>query len=288
MKRFYIIIYSSLFLFAGCGVPKDIAYFQGIENLSGEQLGELIVPYTPLIYPDDMLSILVFSKDADIVAPYNPSYYSSQRGEGLPSQRDNLKSFYHVDPQGRIHFPVLGEMQAGGLSPAELEEAIAAALVSQVPDVSVKVDILNYEVTIMGEVRQQGRLKVLNNRVTLLEAIGAAGDLKLNAERKNVLVIRKVNGVLHYGVVDVTDVSLFSSPYYYLRQRDVVYVEPNDAKKRDSRYSTERHMTIQTINSVLDAAALITTWISGKSEEEGDDDEEENNENGQEQQLFIY
>lgn len=288
MKRFYIIIYSSLIFLAGCGVPKDIAYFQGIEKLTNEQLGALILPYTPTIYPGDMLSILVFSKDADAVAPYNPPYYSSTKMVASLDEKENLKGFYPVDPEGMIDFPQLGQIQVGGLSPAELEELIRVRLARQVEDVSVKIDIINYEVTLIGEVRNPGRLRVTNNKLTILEAIGAAGDLGLNAERKNVLVIRRTHGEPEYGFVDMTDVSLFSSPYYYLRQRDVIYVEPNDAKKLDSRFSTERYLTFRTVNTLLDAAALVTTWIQVKSEEEENEEDEENPENSREQQLIVY
>lgn len=113
----------------------------------------------------------------------------------------------------------------------------------------------------MGEIARPGAVTVSNDRLTILEAIGRVGDCTINANRTNVLVIRDNNGQKEFGRIDLTNPSVFSSPYYYLRQNDVVYVEPNDAKKRNAKYSQAQQYSITVFSSILSAVSVITTVI---------------------------
>ena len=113
----------------------------------------------------------------------------------------------------------------------------------------------------MGEVSRPGAISVKNDRLSILDAIGQVGDLTINANRKNVLVIRDNNGQKEFGRLDMTDPAIFTSPYYYLRQNDVVYVEPNEAKKKNARYSQAEQYSITVFTSILSAISVITTVV---------------------------
>ena len=125
----------------------------------------------------------------------------------------------------------------------------------------VNVQIANFKVTMMGEVSRPGAISVKNDRLSILDAIGQVGDLTINANRKNVLVIRDNNGQKEFGRLDMTDPAIFTSPYYYLRQNDVVYVEPNEAKKKNARYSQAEQYSITIFTSILSAISVITTVV---------------------------
>jgi polysaccharide export outer membrane protein len=128
-----------------------------------------------------------------------------------------------------------------------------------VSDALVNVQIVNYKVTLVGEVSKPGAISVKNDRISILDAIGQAGDLTINANRTNVLVIRDNNGEKEFARMDLTKPDIFTSPFYYLRQNDVVYVEPNKAKKRNSRYSQAQSYNVTIISTVLTAVSVIST-----------------------------
>ena len=113
----------------------------------------------------------------------------------------------------------------------------------------------------MGEVARPGVVSIRNDRVSILDVLGLVGDLTINANRKNILVIRDKEGQKAFGRLDITDPAIFTSPYFYLQQNDVVYVEPNKAKKRNARYSAAQQYTITVFSSILSAISVITTVI---------------------------
>ena len=125
----------------------------------------------------------------------------------------------------------------------------------------MNVQIVNYKITIIGEVSRPGESSVKNDRISILDAIGQVGDLTINANRQNILIVRDNNGEKEFARLDMTDPALFASPYYYLKQNDVVYVEPNDAKKKNSRYSQAQQYSITVFSSILSAISVVTTVI---------------------------
>lgn len=127
--------------------------------------------------------------------------------------------------------------------------------------VNVNVQIVNFKITMMGEVARPGVVSIKNDRVSILDVLGSVGDLTINANRKNILIVRDQEGQKEFGRVDITDPAIFTSPYFYLHQNDVVYVEPNNAKKRNARYSAAQQYTITVFSSVLSAISVITTVI---------------------------
>ena len=250
-----------LLLGTSCSVPKDVAYFQGIDSLSVEQVELMNQNYSSQICPDDRLSITVTAWDATVVTPFNPPVYAyAAEGEEKIQLSQQLQT-YLVDKEGNINFPVLGKIHVAGLSKQELNEKLRVEISKYVKDANVNVQIVNYKITMMGEVARPGTVQVYNDRITILDAIGRVGDLTINANRKNILVIRDNDGQKEFGRLDITNPSIFSSPFFYLRQNDVVYVEPNDAKKRNARYSQAQQYSITVFSSILSAISVVTTVI---------------------------
>ena len=259
-KFIAIAIFFTL-LVTACSVPKDVTYFQGVDNLTTEQLEQMSQTCSTKICPDDLLTITVTGWDPTVLTPFNPPVYSFvAEGEDKIQKSDQLQT-YLVYKDGTINFPILGKVQAAGFSKQELAENLRVAIDKYVKDVNVNVQIVNFKVTLMGEVTRPGTVAIKNDRVSILDVLGLVGDLTINANRKNVLVIRDKDGKKEFGRIDMTDPAIFTSPYFYLRQNDVVYVEPNKAKKKNARYSQAQQYSITVFSSILSAISVITTVI---------------------------
>ncbi len=172
--------------------------------------------------------------DAEAVKPFNlPVLLNNNVMNGYTNGNANPQG-YLIDAEGNIDFPVLGKIKIAGLNRNEATELLKEKLKPYLKEVSILIRILNFKVTVLGEVRNPGSFNIPNERITLLEAIGIAGDLNITAVRKNVLVIRDENGKKTEYRVDLTKKGVFVSPVYYLNQNDVVYVQPNRAKINSS------------------------------------------------------
>lgn len=258
-------LFPALFLFflllGSCKVPKDVAYFQGVDKLTPERLEAMSQTYTSQICPDDLLTITVTSWDPTVVTPFNPPTYAyAAQGESHVSFSEQLQT-YLVDSEGNISFPVIGKVKAAGLSRQQLAENLRSSIATRVPDAQVNVQIVNYEITVLGEVARPGIITIKNDRVSILDALGRVGDLGINANRKNILVMRDNNGQKEFGRMDITSPDIFTSPYYYLHQNDVVYVEPNDPKKKNANYSQAQQYTITIVSTILTAVSIITSVV---------------------------
>lgn len=253
--------FLSILFLGACGVPKDVAYFQGVDQLSPEEIEKMSQTYTSKICPDDLLSITVTAWDPTVVTPFNPPPYSYASQGDITVQSSSQLQTYLVDQEGCINFPVLGKIEVAGLSKQELRETLQNRISKYVKDPIVNVQTINYKVTFMGEISRSGSITVRNDRLSILDAIGQQGDLTINANRKNILVIRDNNGIKEFGRIDLTDPAVFASPYYYLRQNDVVYIEPNDAKKRNARYSQAQQYNLTIFSTILSTVSVISSII---------------------------
>jgi polysaccharide export outer membrane protein len=232
---------------SSCVSKKEVVYFQNAKDF------ETIVDtdtFTPKFKVNDIVSIFVSTFDLEAVKPFNLLVEGS--GEtGQPKLID-----YLVDIEGNIDYPVLGKVKLLGLTVQEAQELFKEKLALYLKDPIVNIRILNFRVSILGEVRSPGRYDVSGERITILEAIALAGDLNIKGQRDNVLVIRDFNGTKTYTRVDLTNKELFNSPVYYLTQNDVVYVEPNNSAVSSASGDT-RIGTIISITSFLITTALI-------------------------------
>ncbi|MEP3836979.1 MAG: polysaccharide biosynthesis/export family protein [Algibacter sp.] len=219
-----------LLLFTSCASKKDVVYFQNAKDF--ETLVDTDT-FTPKFKVNDIVSVFVSTFDLEAVKPFN-----MYRSSGTQSEIVD----YIVDINGNIDYPVLGKIKLIGLTIEEAKALFKEKLSDYLKDPIVNIRILNFRISVLGQVNAPGRYEVSGERITLLEAIAMAGDLNIKAERKNVLVIRDFNGTKTYSRLDLTSKELFNSPVYYLTQNDVVYVQPNKSAisgaSGDSRIGT--------------------------------------------------
>lgn len=234
-KLTLILIAATSLLLASCGSVKDIAYFQ---NKVVDQPEKVDKHGGIVIQPKDMLSIVVSSRNPELVAMFNLpviTYQAGQEVETLAGYNQRLVG-YVVDNAGMIDFPVLGPMKVEGMTRWELSEMIKKKLISggYLTDAVVTVQFLNFKVSVLGEVTMPGTYTIEGDKVTVLEALSMARDLTIFGQRENVSVIREQGGQRTIYTINLCDVDLFKSPAYYLQQNDIIYVEPNKQKARQS------------------------------------------------------
>lgn len=250
-----------VFMFGACSAPKDVVYLQGVDKLTPEQVSQMTQTYTSRISKDDLLSISVTASDPTVTTPFNPPVFSyAQQGE-QPIVAAQSMYTYLVDSDGNINFPVLGKIHVAGLSKQELCDEMQKKLSKYIEDPLVNVQITNFRITIMGEVNRPGIFTIKNDRLSILDAFGYVGDLAITANRKNILLIRDNDGQKEFVRMDITDPALFASPYFYLKQNDVIYVEPNLAKQRNSRFSQSKQYNITVFSSIISAVSVLTSMV---------------------------
>jgi polysaccharide biosynthesis/export protein len=225
IKYFSILIV--MFTFVSCVNTKNATYFSDQKN------GSFAAPTVPklVIQPNDLLSISVSSLNAEASAVFNQANNSGANTNNTTTTTTTATGFL-VDGAGNIQYPFLGQVPVAGLTKEELKDKLTKALVDKklLVDPILTVRFLNFKVTVLGEVAHPTVVTVPSERISLLEAIGLAGDLTIYAQRDNVLVIRDENGQKITQRLNLNSTELFSSPYFYLKSNDVVYVEPNKSK----------------------------------------------------------
>ena len=223
-----------ILMLTSCSTVKDIAYFQN--KIVNEP--EAIDKHAGIvIQPKDMLSIVVSSRNPELVAMFNLPVISYQAGsESVAGAGQQRLLGYVVDNNGQIDFPVLGPIDVAGLTRWELSELIKKKLLDGglLTDAVVTVEFMNFKVSVIGEVNSPGTFTIQGDKVTVLQAISLARDLTIFGERENVTVIRERDGQRTMYEINLCDVSMFNSPAYYLQQNDVVYVQPSAVKARQS------------------------------------------------------
>ena len=259
-SRIYTFLLVVACLCCGCVTQKKMTFLTDVDQSTADSLNPKFERQVePHIKAGDALSITVSALDAEAVVPYNlPTTVYSAPGSSTVNTTPSLQS-YLVDAEGNIQFPILGALHVEGLTRSEVATMVRERLQTQVVDPTVNVQLLNPTVVVMGEVSRPGRQSMPNGRLTLLEAIGAAGDLTIYGRRDNVLVSREVNGQLEFARIDLTSADLFTSPYYYLQQNDVIYVSPNKVRAINS---TNLGLWLSMVSTVASAATVIVTVVN--------------------------
>jgi polysaccharide export outer membrane protein len=229
LLRFTLTVFG-LLLITSCASKKDVIYLQDISRLDSISSA---VSYETIITPNDILAITVTAENMDAVKPFVLPVTNS-RDVNEDAQPARITQPYLVSPSGEINFPKLGMIKVGGKSREVVAESITEKLKAYVKNPRVDVRIQNFKVTVLGEVSSPGTFQINDERLTILEALGLAGDMTIYGERGNVLVLREEGGLKKYGRVDFTKSDFLDSPYYYLRQNDVVIVEQNKAEVQKS------------------------------------------------------
>ena len=242
-----------------CSQQKNIAYFQNIDQVS-ELNGS---SFEPTIQPDDLLLIIVSAPDHEAAFPFNLTTENIPTvvGQGVMAQRQ--QQLYLVDKNGAIDFPVLGQIQLGGLTKTEIVKHLKDKLVQYIKNPIVNIRIMNYKVTVQGEVTRPGSYPINSERVTVVEALSMAGDLTIYGKRNNIVVVREVQGKKTIGRIDLTKADFINSPYYYLSQNDLVYVEPNKAKSSSSTFN--QNTTVWISIASLVSSAIFSILLINKN-----------------------
>lgn len=250
-------------LAASCSTPKNVSYFQGAENAEVFEIATAQMQQIK-VRPYDKLSITVSCKDPALAQMFNLHVFTNSVSQksGFSGTGSQLRDYnvgysdgiqgFTVSPEGTIDYPVLGVIKVAGMTRSELAAFIKGEIVGRglIKDPVVSVEFLNVGVSMLGEIMHPGRYDINTDVLTIVEAISLAGDLTINGQRQNIKVMRKDGDKLQTYVVDITDTQkLLNSPAYYLQQGDVIYVEPNTIRKRN---------TIANGNSVTN----ISFWIS--------------------------
>lgn len=244
-------------LLGSCAAPKNISYFQDLQPGESELL--ITEPVEIKIKPKDKLSILVNSQDPRLTNLFNLPILSQQIGVDNNYAQSRGLSGYTVDKNGCIDFPVLGEIKVQDMTREDVGAYIKKELVTRdlIKDPVVTVEFMNLSISVMGEVNKPGRYNIDRDHLTVLDAISMAGDLTIFGKREKVLVLRQEQGKQSvYGVDLNSGEHIYTSPVYYLQQGDVVYVEPNDTRKRQS---TVNGNNVRSTSFWISIASLLTS-----------------------------
>ncbi len=252
-----ILIPVLLFHFFSCTVPREYVYLNDIENLRDTLMGPIKPFREQQIMPDDLLSIQVSALNPEDVQMFNITGLGTQT---MSSSQFNPQTLgYLVDKQGQVSLPYVGEFDAGGLTLRELEIFLSQKLKKYVKEPVVRVRFLNHTVTILGEVSNPREIPMNYERMTLAEALGNVGDLKTTAYRTNILVVREDKGYRISGRVDLTSKTVFNNPFFYMQNRDMVYVEPVQAAYVNRTDKISKYLGTGTaiLSIVLSVVALL-------------------------------
>ena len=217
--------------------------------------------YGNKIVPNDLLRITVTADDPKSVAPFNLPLVSFINPDQADVGFSNTLQSYLVNNEGYITFPVLGEVKVGGLTREECARMLEKKISEYAKNPLVTVTIANFRFTVLGEVNAPGIKSVVNDRTSILEAIGKAGDLNLFARRDNIMLIREENGKREVHRIDLGDASLMNSDIYYIKQNDVIYVQPNKYKEKNSRYSQRDAYEISVFSAIVSTVSVIASLL---------------------------
>ncbi|MBR1793265.1 MAG: polysaccharide biosynthesis/export family protein [Bacteroidales bacterium] len=251
---------ATLYFFSACESAEEIAYIHDAPRDAKEGLSGT---FSNGIQPNDQLYIYVESEEAGAAIPFNQetNKVAVKDGAVLNSTNGAVKvQGYLVNQSGSITFPVLGELSIQGLTHHQLADMIKKRLIDEghLTNPVVTVKLMNFKVCILGDVARPGQIVVDGERITIFEALSRVGDLTIYGQRQNVTIIREENGVRTIGEVDLSSKDIFQSPYYYLHQNDVVYVEPNMRKKKNAERDP---MTMTYVSSAVSIISVLSTVV---------------------------
>lgn len=260
--RLILVLLTGITLFS-CKSPKKLTqqaiYFK---EISDSMLQKAARQYEPILQKGDILSIVVITPNEASSKLFNrPNTSESSSGtQGGGGAESSPSLGYLIDEKGNISIPYLGRIKAAGITRTELNETLETQLRQFIDSASVTVRLSNYRVTILGEVAKPGTYSIPSERVTILDAIGLAGDLTIYGKRNNIRVIRQTDSVKETGTLDINKGDIFNSPFYYLRQNDIVYVEMNESKIVNSDQSSLR--TFGIVLGIVSALGVVVSTIN--------------------------
>ncbi len=251
-KKILILFFiTSFFILTSCASKKKIVYMQNADS----SLGKSEKLFETKLQPDDLLLIHVSAKDLESAQPFNLEILmvppAGSTGAGQRQQQ-----LYMIDNEGYIQFPVLGKLKIGGLTRAQAINLFTEKLNEYLQSPIVNLRIMNFKVSVLGEVHRPGTYNIPTERITLLDALSMASDLTIYGQRKNILVIREIEGKKTTQRVDLTSSDFINSDFYYLKQNDVVYVEPNKTRTNASAVGPNISIALSVVSLLVTIFAL--------------------------------
>lgn len=249
-----VLCISGAFFISSCISSKNVSYFENLSTAKRSTM-ESVAPFAePIIQTDDILAVAINTIDPQSASVVNQAGTTLAVPSSTGSGREQV-SGYLVDKNGEIELSLIGKIKVAGLTTFEAKELIKQKASRDLKDPNVTVRFANYKISVLGEVNRPTVYTVPNEKVTVLDVLSLAGDMTIFGRRDNILVIRDVDGKKEFGRLNLNSSDIFSSPYYYLKQNDVVYVEPN--KQKVIALNNGTRTTIALIVSALSTAALI-------------------------------
>ena len=263
MKKYLFIALLAAGMMSSCSSYKNVPYMQDIETVNN--YGKVIPLYDAKIMPKDLLSITINTTDPQAAAPFNLTVQTPLNAAltNINTTTQPTLQQYLVNNKGEIDFPVVGRLKVGGLTKNEAEDLIREKLqpyLKETPIVTVR--MANYKISVLGEVARPGTFTVSNEKVNVLEALAMAGDMTVYGVRTNVKLIREdADGKREIVQLDLTKSDLILSPYFYLRQNDILYVTPNQTKAKNSDIGTTTTTWISATSIMVSIASLIVNIL---------------------------
>lgn len=264
MKKFFlpIVVLTMVVLLGSCSSGKDVPYFQNIDEISLAGSKGL---YDAKIMPKDMLTITVSTTDPAAAAPFNLSVGNMVGASGQLSNGGGNLQGYLVDNDGNINFPVIGHMHVQGMTKSQCQDMIREKLLpymaaTENPIVTVRMS--SYRVTVTGEVNRPGVIPVSTEKMSIVEALAQAGDLTVYGKRDNIMLIREdETGQKKMVRLNMNDANLINSPYYYLQQNDIIYVQPNSVKAKNAGIGPSTTLWFSFIGIVTSISSLLVNIL---------------------------
>ncbi|MDO9634449.1 MAG: polysaccharide biosynthesis/export family protein [Paludibacter sp.] len=266
MKKI-VLFYLLVILFAGCNAYEKIAYLQQAGSQAQFTETDRNPVPEPILKVGDVLLITVNTNNPEAAIAFNmpliPSGGEATRsytlGGGTNVSYGLSMQNYLIDMQGELIFPVVGKIKAGGMTKNELAEQIKSSIYPQylTEEPIILIRFVNFKVSVLGEVFRAGTFPIDNEKVSIFEALAMAGDMTIYGNRASVLLIRENNGERETVRLDIRDKNLVNSPYFYLQQNDVLYVEPNSSRARSSAIGTAESLSISIVGTLISLSSLI-------------------------------
>ncbi len=251
MKHLLLLLLAAFILCTSCATKKSIIYFQDAETIEGQPIPKT---FEPLVETSDILYITISSPSDEVVRPFK----RNESADGRGGTANPALQGYLVNKDGEINFPYLGAFSVSGKTRNEVVNELTLELNKYIKDFVVDVRIINFKVTVLGQVFSPGVYTIDNERVTLPEAIALAGDFTTDGKRVDVTVIREENGKRKVGKIDFTSTDFFDSEFYYLKQNDVVYVEPSLKGVKKSGFIPDVPALLSLVTIVLSTVIILT------------------------------
>ena len=257
--QFFIFGIFAALLLTSCGSTKNVAYFRNSDSINFEKSRFL---YDARIMPKDQITISVNTTNSEASLPFNLLLQNAyQQGRTISSGAGGTLMPYLVDNQGFINFPIVGKLHVGGLTKSEAEKLVTEKIrpyMAESENPVVTVTMASYSVSVLGEVNRPGTFQVSREKITILEALAQAGDLTIYGVRDRVKLIREdATGKKQIVTLNLNDANIVNSPYYYLQQNDVLYVEPNNVKAQNSKVGQTTTLWFSATSILISLTSLL-------------------------------